>query len=44
MIFRVRAVYKQSRIILGILLLPYTVDLIVYLIDRIMFSTKNKGM
>ena len=47
MILRVWAMYNQSRLILGLLLVIYVINMILYLIERIMFCTnlkKNAGM
>ena len=43
MILRVWVMYHQSRLILGTLLVFYTISLISYLINRIL-STKDIGM
>ena len=45
MILRVWALYKQSRVIFGVLLTFYSVEVIVYLASRVIFTTeKNEGM
>ena len=43
MILRVWAMYNQSRLILGILLVCYAISIISYLVDRVM-DAKDLGM
>ena len=43
MILRVWAIYKQSKLILCILLPLYSFELILYLIDRVIFTAQSIG-
>lgn len=43
-ILRVWALYSRSRIILGVLLALYSIEIILFVVDRVVFSTeKNEG-
>ena len=45
MLFRVFAMYNQSKYILGILLTVYAIELVLQLVDRVTYSTsKTVGM
>ena len=44
MLFRVWAMYNQSKYILGVLLTIYAIELVLHLVDRVMYSTYNTRM
>ena len=41
MLLRVWAMYNQSKYILGTLLTVYTIEVVLYLVDCVMYSTSN---